>query len=96
MKETMKTQTTPRPWTVLSQNVMGDVIYFIKQQNNPSEARSNVELIVRAVNSHDALLEALKSLLNCPRLNDDFEKSDSQTMQAVNKAEEALKQAEGE
>jgi len=68
----MKTKHTPTLWTqyiapkqfhagICSTN--GDQIAFVQNQKDYNIANANAEFIIRAVNSHDALLENLKACL---------------------------------
>lgn len=64
-------EATPRPWGQVS---VGGKRYISATDNGnetlvgmlfmPEKARANAGLIVRAVNSHDALVEALEWLVN--------------------------------
>ena len=61
---------TPRPWEIHVGQLLIDVHrgnYLIADLVNPArsheEAAANAELIVTAVNHHDALLDALKAIL---------------------------------
>jgi len=59
-------KTTERPWRIDKFNNIigpqGQEIYFDVTGVNPIEDRANAALIVRAVNMHDRLVEALKRL----------------------------------
>jgi hypothetical protein len=70
---------TPRPWlldraTVYALGPDGTnrmsafVDYYTRQGGTAEEACDNAELIVRAVNAHDELLEACKAALNHIRM----------------------------
>lgn len=63
----METQATPRPWTVTLQGdrwrVRGNHSTGTEQHVVHVYNKANATLIVRAVNQHDALVEALEDLL---------------------------------
>lgn len=80
--EQIETQATPRPWRTDAEfdheNILGpdeamvaDCAIFLNRKfgkRTPEINRANAELIVRAVNAHDALVEALEDLLSdCDR-----------------------------
>jgi len=63
---TLETEQSPLPWTIFDQGHLfiddadGHPVAIIEKRDGFA---SNAELIVRAVNSHEALVEALEELL---------------------------------
>lgn len=72
-------------------NIFIGHIYPIKNHTNPKECEANARLIVKAVNCHDELIEALKYALDF--INTDSPKFDkihtrTKIKQALSKAEQ--------
>ena len=101
---TQQTETThaPTPWTIDDHRVLD-----IRDSNGESVARvwrsspreTNAELIVRAVNSHQALLDALEALLDASQIGDAFLRdTDSVSLKVADfkQARAALARAKGE
>lgn len=89
--ENKKDKATPRPWKADFENatvISSDSEWPILSARYKPELRANAELIVRAVNCHEMLLEAVKNLLYIPE-------SSSKHALAVEFAQNAITQAEG-
>lgn len=100
----MKTQdkATPRPWKqegIDSPSIIGEQGEYIAYVHGHciADASANVALIVRAVNSHDALVEALSSFLRAPSVGSDGPGTSTITIQEFNRraARAALDAARG-
>lgn len=104
-----KTNHTPTPWSYQSddsqliRNSKGDVICEVELPMNRergydtcnAEQEANAEFIVKAVNCHDELVEALKMLLACGIVAK-YPKDDGKTfLNARLYAEQALSKAKG-
>jgi len=93
---------TPRPWhtrrTSLRPALIIARVYESGIETEAAEtveqATANVELIIRAVNSFDAMREALEGLLNTTELN--AEELEGYTVEKLKKALAALALAKGE
>lgn len=98
----MKTQHTPTPWIVSKRNAGAIPLHFqppevlgrngdmcvATQLGNGKEAEANAEFIVRAVNSHDALVAALETLLQkCRVRNGQLELDQARAALALAKGE---------
>jgi hypothetical protein len=61
---------TPKPWSVEGYMVCSEELYIADTRFSGlpiEEAKANAEFICRAVNNHDALLNALQTALNALR-----------------------------
>jgi hypothetical protein len=88
---------TPAPWIVDGYNVRqpsGRFIAYTGPQHTPrhlyppackAEDEANAEFIVRAANSHDALVEALQGVLDAFPDLPDFEDADGQSLAPLHK-----------
>jgi hypothetical protein len=100
----MKTKATPRPWKApfIDEND-ADVISITDEDQmfgicvcreysceSKEQMKANAELIVRAVNCHDELVQALKDLLENTVAKDD------QSHWAINNAAQTYQRARGE
>jgi hypothetical protein len=96
----MKTQTTKRPWKIeilqgcnLSNQITKSVCINIEGGSKIALLEENKEanayLIVKAVNCHDKLVEALKNLIEACNWDTSMKDSDS-----LDKAKQALKESE--
>ena len=88
-----KTKHTPTPWRVIKNGRIvwhkgGDIGEIVVRSGNYDEAQANAEHIVKCVNSHDALIEALKGLVDWVMFNTDAIPYD------LTRARQALEQAE--
>ena len=97
---------TPVPWSIGKRRwiTSGDVdiarIHSVSKIGE-NEAVANAEFIVRACNSHDALLEALELYDSFSKANDDWRQmvrnllNSDDTPEVVIKAREAIAKAKG-
>jgi len=87
---------TPTPWRLDDPqanrpNIVSDRGLVASTEHGPDDGRPNAALIVRAVNAHAALVEALERIVNAhAAMVDDFEE------QVVEIAKAALRAAKGE
>jgi hypothetical protein len=87
---------TPRPWQIKGNGVYGPNGDWVLTFNATARGRANAELIVRAVNSHDALVAALERCIIT--LNSAMDKDFPLNLtwdDAVGMARAALKLAKG-
>ncbi len=100
----MKTQATPRPWNVENGvNIQDSNFYGIAHTRVDSklsvhEQTANAELIVRAVNSYDELIEILNNLLEAISQVDTTNNNTRVTEElgiAETKANDLLRRAKG-
>jgi hypothetical protein len=100
---------TPTPWELVDAGD-GEAVYIDAPEHGDwaiavpqgENAKANAELIVRAVNSHDALVEALTELLSVATGGNDYalchngivSRSECSQCQRVDRAREALKLAQ--
>ena len=99
------TKHTPTPWTefIVNSNFNagictkgGKPVAMVCHQDSEEEANANVEFIVHAVNSHDALLDALKGIVRSVSMNcQEHGPLPGAVKTNIRKAEEAIAQAEG-
>lgn len=92
---TEKVQATPRPWRRGYQDnqvIYSDYKQIAVIQCREKEWQNNAELIVRAVNSHDALLEACKEAINCIiAYQNSWGKKSKLMADTLNKLQQAIK-----
>ena len=88
------TEATPRPWTLNQWGHVGDsngepITWFVGAQ-----AKANRDLIVKAVNAHDALVAALERLVDIVDVRaSEFSIHSIKFQVSVTKAREALEAA---
>ena len=99
---------TPTPWSVrASRNDEGYGLLICDEDQTilagmdtwlgptpEAEMEANAAFIVRACNSHAALVEALETLLNCPDLN--MDSLEIETEGAIDQARAAIARATGQ
>lgn len=95
----MKTKHTPLPWSQNGNAISserGNIVFAIGFNTDPKMQIENAALIVRAVNSHDDLVDALEK---CHRVLSDLpstNQSGTRTRKAFEHARAALAKARGE
>ena len=91
MKTEKQTEATPRPWIILNEEPSVDCAAIGHDPKKPLLAGvvgiQNAKLIVRAVNSHDKLISAIRNIVNTWETGD--------LAAAVNRARELADEAEG-
>ena len=99
----MKTQKhTPTPWKLdkwgLIQGDNTDIANTNDTWVDEGVAEANAAYIVKAVNSHEALLKALKNMREdwLTSFETDVNEGDKDAIKILNDADEAIKQAEGD
>lgn len=79
---------TPTPWVFNGESI-------IDAKGNSAMTKANAAFIVRAVNAHEELLVAIKTLTAITYDTVNYDQNDADTVKAVEMAENAIARAEG-
>jgi hypothetical protein len=96
-KESLTTQHTPTPWNVNGLSIEdqnGDLIGFLNAGDGVATAHEDAAFIVRAVNCHEELIEALRSLFGAIKFSG-WNIDDLKWTQPMAEARKAIAKAEG-